>query len=500
MRVLCLDCDLGLDADTSTFASSVSLYDYDVVFWKPAESLGGYSQYASSYMGRRSLTESESAAIVRDVDRRRTEFKEFVDLGRSLVVFLPGETQVFVDTGRREYSGTGKNRATTNIVQEFDIMRAVPTHLVRQAASGLEISPANDLIASLFRQTSNDWVYRCILESHEQVRPLFFVKGTNKIVGGMIRAKSRGILLLLPELFVDDSDDEEGEADEADEAEEKPSQQEDVGADIFHVDSEDESNPGHLLLSWVESLMAEPDAALPAWAANYRFPTEEKRANEQSRLADDLSHLMAKIDVLRVAQAQDEQWKTLIAGSGASLERRVRDAFEVIGFQIEEAELGRSDLRATYGETLVVVEIKGVSKSAAERYAAQLEKWVSEELAAERPAKGVLVVNTWRDIPLDQRIQPDFPEQMLRYATQREHCLITGLQLLVMVKTALLEPQRKPEIAGLIIDTVGPLDGWDDPQSVFIPQRVKVVMQAEDDDTADQVEIEGELETSDPDA
>lgn len=486
MRVLCLDADLGLDADSYSFGSSVSLFDYDVVFWDPKASLEGYRAQATSFQGRTRLSESRSAAIVRDVARRRAEFKEFVELGRCLVVFLPGDTAVFIDSGERRYSGTGKNRSTTVVVTEFEIMKALPAPVTRQPGSGLEIVAANEVMASLFRQTSDDWAYRCVIEAHEQIRPLLHVKGTNKLVGGMIRTKkSRGLLLLLPELFIDDPNDERFDH--------SPLADDEQGSAEASKDTP-RSNPGDLLLLWIESLMAEPEAELPPWAAEHQFPTEKERQTEQEQVEEDLAKLLSRLDVLKAAQAQDERWKTLITGSGAALERQVRDAFEVLGFQVQEAEPGRSDLRLSYGETLVVVEVKGVTKSAAEKHAAQLEKWVSEELASGRSAKGILVVNTWRERPVDQRDEVHFPDQMLAYSAQRGHCLLTGLQLLAIARSAMEQPGRRAELAELLIGHVGPLTGWDDPSAVFVsgaPAEVRVGGEEVEDLTSGG-EIEGE--------
>jgi hypothetical protein len=108
-----------------------------------------------------------------------------------------------------------------------------------------------------------------------------------------------------------------------------------------------------------------------------------------------------------------------------------------------------------------VAEIKGKAKSAAEKDAAQLEKWVATYHAEhEQQPKGILVVNGWRDVPLAQRdAKPTFPEQMLAYARGRGHCLITGLQLLCAWIDAENDPSRAADIANEIMNTVGVYEG-----------------------------------------
>jgi hypothetical protein len=450
--MISLDFELPSDEiDHYTFASTVSLFDYDVAFWNPANSLQSYAAYSHTYQGRDSLSEHTSASLKRDVQRRRNEFLEFLKLGRKLVVFLPGDTKVFIDTGEKTYSGTGRNRATTRIVTEFDIMQALPTlALTRQAGSGLEISAASDVIAPLLRATPDAWAYRCVLESHQQLQPLAYLKGTNKLVAGFIREKSSGgLILLLPDFFPVEPlhEDEEGEEPE---------------------------HPGELdparteaLIGWLGGLDQEESVPSPPWAEALRFPTEAARQEKLNDLEAAIGGLEEKRDSLRAEEAAEAQWKALVYGWGETLERQVQQAFQLFGFTVAKSEPGRSDLRASLGEAFVVAEIKGLAKSAAEKNAAQLEKWVSTEAAEGRLAKGVLVVNGWRDLPLLERLEPIFPHQMLQYCEQREHCLVTGLQLLAMVRACLEDPSRAEEAARVLLERIGRVEGWDDVASIF---------------------------------
>lgn len=471
MRVLTLDCDLGVGEDHFRFGSTVSIFDYDVVFWDPASTLRHAAEYSGTYMGRDSLRTDDSARIIQDVKRRRAEFKEFVDMGRSLVVFLPGDTKVYVDSGERTYSGTGRNRQTTRLVKEFDLVSAIPADVDRSHGSGVEMVAANSIMASLYKQTAEHWTYRCVLSEHKSISPILKIKGTAKTVAGMITAKTGGVIVLLPALslpFANPADaDLEEEPDEPDQS--LPN----AGCNSADAQSEVDETPwaGDLLLAWVESLISEPDSSLPVWTADFQFSSEVDRSNALREVEERLAQVQQQLDRLKAEQAQDERWKALIAGTGTSLERRVHDALEALGFELEEGDPGRTDLRGHFDGQRVVVEVKGVTKSAAERNAAQLEKWVSEELAEDRSAKGILVVNTWRDLPVSARKQADFPDQMLQYSEQRGHCLVTGLQLLSMVRTALEDPDKTTELAELILSTIGTVDGWDDPTAIFVPRQ-----------------------------
>ncbi len=109
------------------------------------------------------------------------------------------------------------------------------------------------------------------------------------------------------------------------------------------------------------------------------------------------------------------------------------------------------------------MEVKGVGKSAAEKHAAQLEKWVASEMeeSGEAP-KGILVVNTWRETALDERPAEDFPDQMLKYSKSRGHCLVSGLQLFVIREEVEANPNRAEFWRKKIMKTSGVLAGATD--------------------------------------
>lgn len=105
-------------------------------------------------------------------------------------------------------------------------------------------------------------------------------------------------------------------------------------------------------------------------------------------------------------------------------------------------EFDRYMLFQTYGDTGIVAEIKGVSKSAAEKHAAQLEKWVSQFIEDNGSIpKALLIVNGFCDTPLADRTEEVFPNQMLKYSESRGHILITTTQLLCLY----IETQQNPE-------------------------------------------------------
>ena len=457
MRILLLDAELAIDAVSAEFSSNHSLYDYDVVLWDPLESIRTYNELHGGYTertfeGRRWLSEGDSARIKRDVERVGNEIVEFLKLGRTLVVFVPGDVTVKVETGEKEYSGTGRNRKTTTLLRDFDVLaETLPVEVRRHISSGVDIEPIDSTIGPMYRETAYHWQYGSVIESDHPMHPLLRVTGTDKVVGAEMDWGG-GRIIFLP--YLDTNDDGQGE-------------DEDDTTEVQAESREQAAAVSNLVVQWVLARITTEEVDWPSWIDEYQFQSELDRAPAISELRVKAAEIQAQLDCLLAEDAKDKQWKLLVAGSGTPLEIAVADALQVLGFDLQPVVPGRTDVRGTYKGQWVVVETKGVSKSAAEGYSAQLEKWVAEEVVAERPPKGILIINAWQKKAPLERTQPAFPPQMRPYAEKRDHCLVTGLQLLSLARAALAQPDRADELASLLIKTTGVLEGWDDPTELF---------------------------------
>jgi hypothetical protein len=212
------------------------------------------------------------------------------------------------------------------------------------------------------------------------------------------------------------------------------------------------------LLSIIASLRKDVSlTSLPQWALeNYLLPNERKLRNELALISKKIELLETEKDAKGKEIADLETKKILFTGSGDILEEMVQHLFKELGFEVFEVEAGRDDLIVKYKEFIAVIEIKGVSKSAAEKHAAQLEKWVSAYMENNNlTPKGILLVNAFKDMPLNERNEMAFPDQMLKYSTQREHCLLTTTQLLGLYYDCAENPDRKDEIIKQLFTTIG---------------------------------------------
>jgi len=412
MKILSIGYEFECDhpsIEETTFRSDDSLFDYDILLWEPDALIWEYSTN-EKFRGCPSLNDDDSVSLVEDMTRRKNEMVELLKLGRTIIIFTPGPDKYYIDTGKREYSGAGRNRQTTRIVDDIDLTEFLPIENVETIkASGFQIEFRGKEPFDQFWRINNKYLsYHAYLKEPVGI-PLFFIKGTQKIIGSYIN-KENGNLIFIPNFLADYQLDE---TENFAEIEKK------------FIDS---------IIELVSDLNRSSGGFKPSvWCSNYLLPSEQNEKDKLRKLERKSSIIRSKISDQKNFIAKLEEYKILFAGDGRALEIEVGRIFSELGFEVEEGLPGRDDLILRYGDKIAVVEVKGVSKSAGEKHAAQLEKWVSEYHAQKdiKP-KGILIVNAYKDIPLEDRNELPFPNQMIPYSSNREHCLITGLQLLCL--------------------------------------------------------------------
>lgn len=183
-----------------------------------------------------------------------------------------------------------------------------------------------------------------------------------------------------------------------------------------------------------------------------------------------MQKLKEKIEAEQKAIDNITNYKRLLTETGEPLENIVKQVLSELGFELCMAEEKRSDVIAKYNNIDIVAEIKGVGKSAAEKHAAQLEKWASQFLIDHgHQPRALLIVNGYNTLPLDQRTEEVFPDQMLKYSTSREQTLITTTQLLCLFVEIQEHPDCKEERIQELLSTIGRYNRYTD-YSEFITQ------------------------------
>ena len=205
---------------------------------------------------------------------------------------------------------------------------------------------------------------------------------------------------------------------------------------------------------------------LPEWSKNYLLPGEQQDREKIIQIDKELERLTIERKAVESCLETFVPLKQLWSGSGTTLENAARKVFEELGFTFLPAEANRDDIIMQLGKQIVIVEVKGLNKSAAEKNAAQLEKWVSTYISEKGTVpKGILLINTFKDLPIADRTQTSFPHQMLSYSTNRNHCLITTVQLCSLLLYCRENPTNKNKEIKRLLNTSGvytSFDKWED--------------------------------------
>jgi hypothetical protein len=146
----------------------------------------------------------------------------------------------------------------------------------------------------------------------------------------------------------------------------------------------------------------------------------------------------------------------------------------------------RADLLATNGVRFAAIEAKGLEGPTKEKDVRQVVQWMAEVDRALAPddeqmdadlcryvellatlkletqkdgsdCKGLLIIGTYRKLPLAERVEESFPEPVTRVLARSDVCALTGLQLLGLVLEGRRDPSLKPMIIKELFETRGVL-------------------------------------------
>lgn len=167
-------------ADQDYFRSTTSFLDYDIVLIDFRYILNEYnSSGRGTYQGYKCLSDDDSVALIEDIKRRKFEILEILKLGRTVIVYSPSPQICFVDTGKREYSGTGRNRQTTRIVTDINLLSVLPVELKTIEATGASIDFKGDEPFATFWSSNKKYLGFTAYFKEPVSKPLWFVKGTD---------------------------------------------------------------------------------------------------------------------------------------------------------------------------------------------------------------------------------------------------------------------------------------------------------------------------------
>jgi len=397
-----------------------SLLDYDCIIINANQLIHKYCNGSQDYKFRKLLTKEYSEKIRTDFNRVKSHLIDLLSQGKNVYVLLGDNPGCYVQEWRR-------NQWEYTYFSSYSFLPL--DYFNAYELNGTKVKLVNQLFKNFFDPFIVDIKYKNELH-YRGVSAILKVGETDRIVSGIVPYE-KGQIIFLPYLnFISEYDHESCER-----------QRKFVKA-----------------LMELENLLSTPqdENTYPEWIDNYNILTETDDIKQLNNLENEKNELLKQIEKQKECLNLLKKYKGLFTSSGKQLENIVKEIFEKIGFQVFPSEPNRTDVIAKYNDTDVVMEIKGLTKSAAEKNAAQLEKWVSMFIEKEeRTPKPLLIVNAFCDMPLEQRTEDVFPNQMLSYSTSRNHCLISTTQLLCLFIEVTQKPECKEGCINELLTTVG---------------------------------------------
>jgi hypothetical protein len=390
------------DTQYASFRSKMSLLDWDIVLFKPQIS-DFVSAYYDSYQGKPSLDDSASFKLKECCEHWRREIKLAVETGKTVLIYLPGLFEVYVDTGQRTYSGTGRNQKTTRHVSLYNNYQAIPASLAPVTATGnsMKLSARGaEILAPYWNEFEPNSQYQVLL-TEPNIPACIVTRTGDKPVGAHYRSKtSSGTLLLLPdiEFYADNFIKEKGGKQTW-----TPAATQFAGRMVASIVALDKA------LRTLAEITPEP-----AWAGEAQFALghevdlrvqllEAEQAVEQAQKQKE-----AVADELSAAGA----YRALLFEKGKPLENAIIEALRLIGFKAAPFKDSDSEFDVVFecAEGRLIGEAEGKDNKAVNiDKLRQLAMNIHEDLQREEvtsPAKPVLFGNGYRLQPLHERADP----------------------------------------------------------------------------------------------
>lgn len=466
-RILALDRSLrDSRVLNAAYGSARTLLQHDIVIWDPEQVLYAY-RTGPDYNNAPCLTDDSSVAFVHDLSRRSRELLDFLGLGRLLVLCVPEPFRWYYATGETRNDGTPAKPRLIRLVNEVEVGQILPVAVDLVRGQGEEFKlVSGPPFASFWKEVADQFYFSAYFGA-ELGQTLLTMAGTDRPVASLVEAHG-GMVLLLPQLGMVPVDESVLDFDEDD-----PDYDEKYDAAQDELDAHFHKKFIDALLVLHGELIQGGEEVLPPWSEDYLLPGESDAVEATVAAQDRLAQAKEAVETAQVDLLRLQRRKLLVSGTGKALETQVHEALSELGCAVEEGEPGRTDRIVKWGSKVAVIEVKGLTKSARESDAAQLEKWVSLYIEQhDRRPKAILAVGAWREVPLIERTKSVFPDQMLKYAEAREHCLVETGQILAAVMTCKTKAAKNAFLKTLFA-TVGVLDGygWETALTVVTAER-----------------------------
>lgn len=453
---------IGLPRDETQrgnkFLTRQNLLEFDIIIWDPRSLLVEIGEEATNAGENLSglISEGFGLQLESRLRQRTEEILEYVQSGRDLIII--GRMMPILDYGRSHYTHSFE----LGLVGGLGEINWKDNH--GQAVEW--VGPPS--IIQDFPDLTGNLEYSAMCEPRKNLVPLYQVPNSDGVVGGYVQKDRGGYIIFGPHT--------------RDWAIRSPRA---LGRNNAYVDA---------LANVPDALRAlkSSHVELPTWSNAFLLPEEKRALDEIAIQQKAITEAEAVIAAQENSVLEECEWKYLFTAFDEPLVGAALRGLECLGIKAVRGPKNHADIIACYEGHLAVLEVKGKTASAARKNAEQCKVWISELTAAQlsdaderandtvtksylnclkelgvtvgdlgdpnaQPigVKGILLINAYRDLPLDRRTEAGFPHPMLRTIAGASLCALTTLQLLGMVLKARMISSEREKLARLLFDHVG---------------------------------------------
>jgi len=387
------------EVDFQSLSSQISLLDYDISVFDP--DISSFRSFSlKDYLGKPALNDTGSFKLKEQMAHWRREIIEVMKAGKTVFILLKELQEVYVATGKKEYSGTGRNRQETMMVTNYSNYNLIPGEInfINSKGTSMKLYGRDNVLTTYWAELRDFSAYRVFI-SGAGVRPLVVTKTGNKTVGAYIKYEdSQGTLVLLP--YIDF-----GRADFTRTTR--------TGNEYWTDKAKQAGKQFISAISGVDDLLKEGREFTPApdWTTQDRFvlAAEQKIRNELLKLEAKIDTIQKEKEQLQQALAPEMELKGLLYEKGKPLETAILKSLKLMGFKATRYRDSDSEFDAVFEseEGRCIGEAEGKDNKAIniDKFR-QLETNIQEDFArdeVQNMARGVLVGNAYRLLPPEER-------------------------------------------------------------------------------------------------
>ena len=211
------------------------------------------------------------------------------------------------------------------------------------------------------------------------------------------------------------------------------------------------------------------------WVEDYTFNKLKETISAIDKIHTEINILEEKKENLENKRNHFEKIRNVLLNlDGNILSEVCKEVLEFLGLKIHGVDLGREDLVFIYNSSYYLIEVKGSIKSASKENVSQLSSHLTEfKNENEVEPKGILLINAWRKLPLEERNtkeKPIFPHSIMNLVSLTNIALITTQQLFVAYCDNLEGKFNLIEFMKKIDDSNGILVGYNNIQKYKLLQ------------------------------